>query len=247
MEQALIGLHHSTPRALIDNIETAPQRQKTMKKLLLLCSSALMMAVASNAATINWGAQNAVGFADASGAALAQGDLVRLGYFTISDSAVSTAVAAGDMSTLSSSWVSIADSTIGTGFGVDGFFATTSTPTLSGGAFGHQIYLWALNAATTGSATQQAIFYEPSGSNSSWNLPGTNVAATTIDVGQAKTSLGGTYLAGSFQATNASLSTIWGSSAGAVQLQSISVAPEPSRMLLIFAGAGVLLIRHRRR
>lgn len=217
-----------------------------MKKLLLICSSALLMTVASNAATINWGAQNAVGFADASGAALAQGDLVRLGYFTISDSAISTAVAAGDVSTLSSSWVSIADSTIGTGFGVNGFFATTSTPTLSGGSFGHQIYLWALNAASVGSATQQAIFYEPAGSNSSWNLPGTNVAATTIDVDQAKTSLGGTYLAGSFQSTNASLSTILGSSAGAVQLQSISVAPEPSRILLIFAGAGALMIRRRR-
>ncbi|MBB5033374.1 PEP-CTERM sorting domain-containing protein [Prosthecobacter vanneervenii] len=217
-----------------------------MKKFLFLVSSALVFAASSHAATINWGAQNTVGLADASGAALAQGSLVRLGYFTITDSAISTAVASGNMSTLTSSWVSVADTTVGTGTGVAGSFTLTSTPSLSGASLGHQIYLWALNAATVGSATQQAIFYEPSTTNSSWNFPGTNLTSTSIDIEQAKASLGGTYLAGSFQTSNAALTALFSAPTGAVQLQSISVAPEPSRMFLIFAGAGAFLIRRRR-
>lgn len=217
-----------------------------MNKFFLLSLFALTTGV-GHGATINWSAQNDTGLADASGAGLAQGNLIQLGYFTVSDSLVSAAIAAGDLNTLIADWVSIASTTVGTGTGLDASFTANSTPTLSGADFGHQIYMWAVNASDVLSATEQAIFYEPSGSNSSWSFPGSNLSSTTIDIGQATSSLGATYLAGTYQANNAAVSTIFGGPTGAVQLQSITVAPEPSRFILLLAGMGVVLSRRRRR
>jgi hypothetical protein len=216
-----------------------------MKKILL--SYFCMLATgASQAATINWSASNDTGLATASGSALPIGSLIQLGYFTVADSVISAAVTAGDISTISSDWVSIASTTVGTGTSLAASYTLTSTPTLSGAALGHQIYEWAVNASTVGAATQQAIFYEPSTSNPSWNFPGSNLASTTIDIGQAKTSLGGTYLAGSYQSNNAAVSTVFGAPTGAVQLQAIAI-PEPSRAILTLAGFGLVLTRRRRR
>jgi len=216
-----------------------------MKKILLSYLCVLSMG-ASQAATINWSASNDTGLATASGAALPTGSLIQLGYFTVADSVISSAVTAGNISTISADWVPIASTTVGTGTSLAASYTLTSTPTLSGAALGHQIYEWAVNASTVGSATQQAIFYEPSTSNSSWNFPGSNLASTTIDIGQAKTSLGGTYLAGTYQSNNAAVSTVFGAPTGAVQLQNISAAPEPSRAILILAGFGLVLTRRRR-
>lgn len=214
-----------------------------MRKLFIPLFCTLAFSV-SQAATINWSAQNDVGLANSSGAALASGSLVRLGYFTISDAAV--IAAKDDLATLSSSWHSIADTTVSTGFpGDSGIFAAVSTPTLSGAELGHQIYFWALNAPTVLGATQQAIFYEPSSSNAFWNLPGSNIGSTSVDIGDAKSA--GVYLVGSYQASNPAFNTLLGAGSGSVNLATISASPEPSKMLLILAGSALVMVRRRRR
>jgi len=207
---------------------------------------------AAHSATINWGAQvdtGLVGIVNANGtAAVASGDLIRLGYFTVSNSIVQANKS--NLSVLSADWVSLADAHIGDGTGYDGTFASVATPTLTAGEFSHQLYVWALNAPTVTAATQQAIFYEPSSSNANWVAPGSNISQTTIDIGDAKTSLGGVYLAGSYQYPNASITSIFNSAGapgtyGAIQLESVAPTPvpEPSTfavgVLAAFAAAGV--------
>jgi hypothetical protein len=201
-----------------------------MKNLPFLIAGLLSAAAAAaHGATVNWSAEINTGLVDgATNLALAQGDAVHIGYFTIPDSAVAALAnpTSANLTTLNSSWVDIADSTIGTGTSTNGIFSAASTPTLSGAAIGHQIYVWAWNAGSLGSTTQQAIFYEPSSSNSNWNFP-TNLGSTTIDISQAAS---GTYLAGVYEASNASISgpSILGPGSGAVQLQTVASVPEPS-------------------
>lgn len=224
-----------------------------MRKLFLTVCCSFTAAV-GHSATVNWNATADTGLALANNSALTQGNLIRLGYFTISDSAV--VAAKSNPTTLNNSWRSIADSTVGFGTGFDASFSVATSPAiLSGADFGHQIYLWVLNAPTIGAATQQSIFYEPSANNSSWSFPATNAGnvSTTIDIGQAKTALGGIYLAGNYQASNAAVTSIFvGAGAppgvyGAVQLESVSPVPEPSTFLVgaFAAMAGVSLRRRR--
>ena len=218
-----------------------------MRKILLAITCSVTLS-SLHAATVNWGAINDTGLANASGVALAQGNLVRLGYFTISDSAV--VIAKTNLATLNAAWKSIADATVGTGTGADATFTVATSPAvLSGADFGHQIYLWTLNASTVAAATQQAIFYEPAANNSAWTFPSSNAGnlSTTIDIGQAKTSLGGVFLAGGYQASNASVSAIFGGPAGAVQLESVTPVPEPSTFLVgAFAAMAAVGLRKRR-
>ena len=218
-----------------------------MRKTLLAITCCLTLS-SLHAATVNWGAINDTGLATASGAALPQGNLVRLGYFTISDSAV--VAAKTNLATLNAAWRSIADATVGTGTNADATFTVATSPAvLSGADFGHQIYLWTLNAPTVAAATQQAIFYEPTANNTAWTFPSSNAGnlSTTVDIGQAKSSLGGVFLAGVYQANNAAVSSIFGGPAGAVQLESVSPVPEPSTFLVgaFAAMAGVSLRRRR--
>ena len=229
-----------------------------MKKTILTVAWIFTIA-AARATTVLWSAANDTGIVDAStngtdnkGVVVAQGNLVRLGYFTISDAAVS--LAKTNPSLLSStSWHVIADTTIGIGTNLPGSFSLSSPVTLAAGDFGHQIYIWVLNAPTVGAATQQAIFYEPATGlpgqfNANWAFPGSNgpTISTTIDIGQAKTSLGGTYLAGSYQTSNASATTTFGAATGAVKLE--AVVPEPSTFTLfaLAAAAGAGLRRRSR-
>ena len=225
-----------------------------MRKLFLTVSCIFIAAVA-HSATVNWNATADTGLALANNSALTQGNLIRLGYFTISDSAV--VAAKSNPTTLNNSWRSIADSTVGFGTGFDASFSVATSPAiLSGADFGHQIYLWTLNAPTVGAATQQAIFYEPAANNSAWSFPGSNAGnvSTTIDIGQAKNPpLGGVYLAGNYQASNAAVTSVFISAGappgvyGAVQLESVTPVPEPSTFLVgAFAAMAAVGLRKRR-
>ena len=210
-----------------------------MKQTLLILAGVLTATLAQSA-TVNWGNVNDTGFANASGVALPAGNLVRLGYFTISDLAVQALAVptSANIATLNASWHVIADTTIGTGTGgAAAFFTLASSPVFSGADLGHQIYIWALNGATTGSATQQAIFYEPAASNIAWTFPGDNLPTTTknIDMGQAKPALGGNFLAGSYQTSNASVAAAAGGGAyGSINLAAV---PEPSTFALLGVAA----------
>jgi hypothetical protein len=213
-----------------------------MKKLSLLLAS-VFASVTAHGATVNWSAQTDVGFASSNTAALTQGNYIRLGYFTISDAAVAALAnpTVGNVAALDASFVQFGQAQVGDAFGLDGFFQSTANFSYaSNPGFDNtkQAYMWvvkASNNATLGSAlssvTEQAIFYEPKGTDARWEFPATDIATKSPDVGNAKTSLGGVYLAGTFVASNAALTAInAGNPTGAVQLQAVIAVPEPSSL-----------------
>lgn len=231
-----------------------------MKKLTLLIAC-VFSSFTAHSASVFWTAGIDTGFADSTGAALTQGNYVRLGYFTISDSAIQALAAPtlSNVAALDASFVQFGLARVGDVYGVDGFFdapspsSTTfsyaSNPTFD---FTKQIYLWTLKAtdnttlgSALGSVSEHAIFYEPLALNAQWQFPSSDIATPkSVDIAQAKSSLGGVYLAGSHQASNAALTTInGGTPSGAVQLQGV---PEPSSALLIAAGMIGLISRRRR-
>ncbi|HUK81117.1 MAG TPA: Calx-beta domain-containing protein [Verrucomicrobiae bacterium] len=124
------------------------------------------------------------------------GDLVRLGYFDISDGQV--AANAADVTFLDSHFFQFAVASIGSGTGVDGTFIVNSNN--SGTNFpGQQIHIWVLNATTLGAATQQGVFDAPA--NSAWTFPPQQPVAgsTTIDIADTNVtavvgSLGGSVI-----------------------------------------------------
>ena len=234
-----------------------------MKKFPLIIAL-VFTAVCARGASVGWNAVIDTGLVDnvGAGTAVPTGNWIRLGFFSgLTDLQVQVFATAGNQTALNNAFKDFATATVGTGTSTPGIFSVSSTPsysTLDVGMPNHQMYLWALLAApanntnaTTASlnATAQAIFYEPSGSNSSWAFPALDTSPTkTIDISQAKISLGGVYLAGSYQSSNASISGILGAGAGAVQLQTVTAVPEPSTLtfgaLAALAAAGA---RRRRR
>ena len=242
-----------------------------MKKLTLLVAC-IFAGFTAHGATVNWSAQVDTGFATSTNAALTQGNFIRLGYFSFNalnttaqnDAAVAALAAptVANVNTLDSNFVQFAQTQVGNAFGLDGFFQKGSTfsylanPTFD---FTKQIYIWVLKANTNtnlgtalGSVTEQAIFYEPfvlgtSPNKAQWQFPLGDLLTSSPDIGDAKLSLGGVYLAGSYQASNAALTAILTTAnggtatpSGAVKLQGV---PEPSVVTLCalaaLASAGV--------
>ena len=231
-----------------------------MKKLSFLLAS-VFASLTVHGATVNWSAQVDVGFASSNNAALSQGNYIRLGYFAISDAAVAALAnpTVGNVATLNASFVQFGRAQVGDAFGLDGFFQSASNFSYSANpSFDNtkQAYMWVVKAGnntTLGNAlssvTEQAIFYESKATNSQWAFPATDVATKSPDIGDAKTSLGGVYLAGTFVASNAALTAINGGiPTGAVQLQGVTAVPEPSTLtggVLTFLTA--TSVRRRRR
>jgi hypothetical protein len=230
-----------------------------MKKLTLI-AGCVLAGVAAHGATVNWSAQVDTGFADSTNAALAAGNFIRLGYFSIPDASVALLASptVANVATLNASFVQFGQTIVGQGFsGVNGFFTASSVfsyasnPTFD---VTHQMYVWVIKATNNttlanalNTVTEQAIAYEPFGATGSstnkaqWQFPASDIAvAKTPDIGDATLPEGGVYLAGSYQASNAALTTILGSPAGAVKLQGV---PEPSSLALcalaVLGAAGV--------
>lgn len=232
-----------------------------MKKLSIFIAC-LAAGISAHGATVNWSAQTDTGFASSNGAALAQGNYIRLGYFNFNSNLASNnaQVAAfanptlSNVATLNSNFVQFGTAQVGDAFNFDGFFQ-------AGSAFSYfanpsfdltkQVYMWVIKASNNGtlgsalgSVTEQAIFYAPKTSNAEWAFPASeNAFATSPDIGHAKPSLGGVILAGSYQASNTFLTSInGGNPTGAIQLQGVTAVPEPSTFLAgifaLFAAAG---------
>jgi len=228
-----------------------------MKKTLLsLCFIAASISSASAAALIADNYDSGLTLANGT-TALANGR-IRFGIFTISDSAI--IANASNVSFLDTNFRAVVDysGSINVG-GTAGFFDSStfgSSATYAGGSTtyggttydlssgattnvandiaGSNIYMWVLNNATLGSATQQAIF----SSTYSWAdtdlTPDNNSSYGTL--ASANTALIGSLGTG----------TDIGAAANSHSLATIAAIPEPSRALLGLIGLSSLLFRRRR-
>ncbi|MBL9114130.1 MAG: putative Ig domain-containing protein [Verrucomicrobiaceae bacterium] len=140
-----------------------------MRKLLLLLAAGAAMSLQSNAATVNWAAGINHGFSLENGTELPVGSLVRIGHFRnsstgdqLTDAEIQTL--ANTPSVLNNHFVEFGSSTIGSGFvsAPAGHFSASSTADTGSTGLnlvGKQMYIWVLNAASVGTATQHAILY----------------------------------------------------------------------------------------
>ena len=96
---------------------------------------------------------------------------------------------------------------------------------------GRAVYAWVMNAATSGAATQQAIF-----SDSFWQDAQNFDPSTFFDSNAATLHIG-----------SISSTTLAGTGAPAIQLAAVGVVPEPSRAVLAFAGVAGVMFRRRRK
>ena len=123
--------------------------------------------LSSQAATINWAASIDNGFSLSNGNALPIGSLVRLGYFRDSGSGLQLTdsqiqALADNPTALDAAFVEAGTTTIGSGLtpAIASHFSASSTADTGASGLnlaGKQIFLWVLNAATLGGASQQAI------------------------------------------------------------------------------------------
>ncbi|MDB6004235.1 MAG: hypothetical protein JWR15_1222 [Prosthecobacter sp.] len=227
-------------------------------KLALLIASIAFLNADTYAATVTWGDINDTALIDAGGALLTQGNYVRIGYFgTLSNSQIQTdAQTTAGIALLNADFHEFATTKIGQGTGTDGLFSINSTPTyasLTGFSPNSQIYFWALDATNNtslttalSSITQTAIGYVPFANNGQWQFPASDIApAKGIDLSDLSNAnrvvLAGTYVSG----TTASVTAVLGSPNHALQLSSVTAAPEPSRVMLL--GLSVLGLIWRRR
>jgi len=191
-----------------------------MKFRTLLFIIAASFASTAPAATINWSASVNHGFSLENLDALPVGSLVRLGWFrdpTSGQQLTDSQIQALKKTPLEldSRFVEAGRTTIGAGFdpAVAGHFAAVNIVDTSETGLnlaGKQMYIWVLNAATVGAATEQAILYwniadttsNPDGMadkpGNSWRFP-TEAAypvSTTIDINDLTIGAGGPLASG---------------------------------------------------
>jgi Putative Ig domain len=227
----------------------------SMKKLFLSLAVAFSFGLDAGAATVNWAAGIDHGLSLASGAELPIGSLIRLGWFRDPVSGLQLTDAeivalASTPSALNAKFVEAGSSTVGSGFtpAVVGHFAAATTADTSASGLnlaGKQMYVWALNAATLGAATQQAILYwsvsdsgNPDGSPTSpasrWAFPAqdpipgsTTIDLTDLTTGTATLASGARLLVGTFPTGTSSSTTVGNFGLGSVSAPLTVVTPSP--------------------
>jgi hypothetical protein len=181
--------------------------------------------------TVNWASNGNTFLSDNTGAAgYLNGDLAEIGTFASAPTVGSPSLTGF--------------SVFGTTLTSDGVIEGSTTAT-AGATFGHtQIYLVVFNAATSGAATQEGIFYESDSTDSTWKFPADadTVTSTSIDIQDMM--VGGTGVVGPggvvvYGATGIDPS-------GPYSL--LETVPEPSSIALVTLGLfGALgMIRRRR-
>ncbi len=214
---------------------------KTLLKFLTLLGLA---AVAVRADQVTWGDTDSFGLGTSTGVPMPAGDLVEIGTFDINNATIQ--VNQHNLSFLQANFVDFATSVVGAGAagGSPGYWtqdsnAPANTP-LGPGINGDQIYLWAFNAVSAASATEQGIYTSTA---ANWVFPSDTVVpdTTAIDLDQVNEIVVGGFGVGTSSASG-STEPLFNT---AVILNSI---PEPSTYDLLggLVALGLAVVRRRR-
>ena len=157
----------------------------------------------TNASTVGWGAQvsNSLGLANnslANGTSVTVTDraLIKIGYFTITDTQIATAFSLGNLSTIQSAFVEFGTSRVGNGFNTNGVWDAQSVN--NDIAFvGQRIHYWTFDTSTIGAATQWGIFTNTA--SAAWVFPSDSPlpGSTNTDISNVPTNATG-IIVGSF-------------------------------------------------
>jgi hypothetical protein len=228
-----------------------------MKKFLLAFLAAALLGNV-HAATIVVEADDDNGFSRESGANLLKGNLVRVGYFDISDSVIATNK--DNVGFLDSHFVEFGIAHIGDTYNIDEHFASVVNRNTAGGSSfdNKQIALWVFAANNPNSADtfvniqgkgilEHGIFYADMAQAPTWRIrPEAEIPnATTIDITDLTNAAGtglspaGRVVVGTFP--NGASDALMAPNFGLV-----TIVPEPSTVLALLGGAGLLFFRRRR-
>lgn len=231
-----------------------------MVKQLFVCAVLAVCAVENaNAATIAWGAQLDNGLSSASGAELAAGSLIRLGYFNLSDSVIIDNKT--NISFLNSNFIEAGTARIGDGLdGIASNFSASSTVNTSPAGLnleGKQMVLWAFRSSDNSSvsssintALEIGIFYLANSDD--WLFPAQagNEVTATIDLTDLTNVAGTALVTGGIGEVQAKVLVGMfhsgaSSSTGGPNF-ALAVVPEPATAGLAMMGGAALLLRRRR-
>jgi len=208
--------------------------------------AAIALATATQASTINWGAQ-AAGVADKSGVAAASGDVVLMGYFGgLSDNTIEGGTNQAALATLQASFTTLGTGAMDDGApGENGNFAESTGIIVTGQAYaGQPIYMVMFQGGTWGSATGAAIMKDSTFPTAE-SAPPPVVSIDVGDLGGAGTLLdvGVNHLSGTLSGSGPDFSP-----EGYIQMVSTVAVPEPSSIALVVLGllGGLGMIRRRR-
>lgn len=216
-----------------------------------LCSSA-------HAASIVVEADDDNGFSFANGIDLAVGNLVRVGFFDITDSQIQANQF--DLGFLNSHFFEFGAAHIGDTYGVDGHLASPITRNTAGGSVfdNKQIALWVFGSNNPSSAdtfasisakgiNQQGIFFANQATTPSWRIRSEAEipSATTIDLSDL-TNAAGTALTPGAHVVLGSFPTGVSDALGGPNFGLVAV-PEPSSAILALLGGTAFLVRRRRK
>ena len=204
----------------------------------------------ASAATVGWGSDQLNSLAMANGTTMLNGTtvpalttraLLRIGYFTISDSAIASNFVSGNTAAITAAFQEFGTPNavhVGDGYNTNGVWSATSVnvnPTFTG----QRIHIWAYDTNTAGAATQWGIFTNTSAANwlfpSDTPLPGT----ANVDLSQVPHDSTGLIVGGFGGPPDPNF--------GNAPYKLAALVPEPSSVILSAFGLGVLAARRRRK